>query len=367
MKLQPLDEVRSQVRSSAPLPFSIRDADGKLLLARGHVVPNDQALEALLTRGATVDVEEIAQRRAEAVAPPAENFPGRWHQLTVRAAVLLRPPLGEDFIERVNETGLQLASMAERDEDLLLYLALRGARDPGSQYGALHALHAAVVAILMARKLGFDDAQLTSLSGAALTMNLSIVELQSRMGGAAAAPTPALQEMMDRHPEDSAALLRKAGLDDAQWLETVERHHAPKAGGEDAANPSDAVRLLRLVDGYTTRITDRPDTIIASPALAARDLFAQHASDPMALMLVKTLGVYPPGTFVRIASGEIAVVLRRGEAANKPQVACITNKRGDALQQPIRRDTGLLAEHAITAVVPDKEVKVRMPSQLLYA
>jgi hypothetical protein len=198
-------------------------------------------------------------------------------------------------------------------------------------------------------------------------MNLSIVDLQSRQGGAALPATPALREMVDRHCEDSAALLRKAGVEDEDWLRAVEQHHPPTGGGAPPDAPGELAQLLRLVDGYTTRITDRPDTIIASPALAAKDLFAQHAKDPLALALVKELGVYPPGTFVRIASGETAVVLRRGDAANKPLVACVTNKRGDALQQPIRRDTGLLADHAITAVVPDKEVKVRMPSQLLYA
>jgi len=300
-------------------------------------------------------------RRGEAVAPPAENFPGRWHQLTVRAAVVLRPPLGDDFLDRVREIGEQLREMAERDADMLLYLALRTARDPGTQYGVLHALHAAAVCALMARRVGLEPAQQVSLVGAALTMNLSITELQSRLGGNVAPPTPALKEMIDRHPEDSVALLRKAGLEDQAWLDAVAQHHAPPE------SPGDLVKLLRLVDAYTTRITDRPDTIIASPALAAKDLFAQHAQDPMALTLVKEMGVYPPGCFVRIASGETAVVPRRGEAANKPLVACITNKRGDALQQPIRRDTGLLAEHAVTAVVPDKEVKVRMPSQLLYA
>jgi hypothetical protein len=366
MKLLPLHQVRAQVKAGAPLPFAIRDAEGQLLLARGQMVISDEALATLLTRGATVDVEEV-QRRGEVVAPPSENFPGRWHQLTVRSAVVLRPPLAEDFLERVAEIAEQLATMAERDADMLLYLALRTARDAGQQYGVLHALHAATVCTLLARRLGLDAAQQASLVGAALTMNLSIIDLQSRQGGAALPPTPALREMVERHPEDSAALLRKAGLGDQAWLRIVEQHHPPAAANGAADEPGELARLLRLVDGYTTRITDRPDTIIASPALAAKDLFAQHAQDPAALALVKEMGVYPPGCFVRIASGETAVVLRRGEAANKPLVACITNRRGDALQQPIRRDTGLLAEHAITAVVPDKEVKVRMPSQLLYA
>lgn len=366
MKLMPLIEATTQLRVGAPLPFSIRDAEGHLLLARGHLVESEEALGVLLQRGATVDVEEVnSSRRGEAVAPPAENFPGKWHQLTVRASVMLRPPLAEDLIERVNELGAQLADMAQRDADLLLYLALRSARDPGVQYGVLHALHTAVVAWLVARRLHWPAEQQASLLGAALTMNLSMIELQSRLFGAKQPLTTAQREVVDRHAEASEDLLRKAGLADETWLQAV-RHHHPIAGENEAELP-ELTRLLRLVDGYTTRITERADTIVASPALAARDLFAQHARDPLALTLVKEVGLYPPGCFVRIASGETAVVLRRGSTANSPQVACVTNKRGDALQQPIRRDTALLPEHAIAAVVPDKDVKVRMPSQQLYA
>ncbi|MED5621064.1 HD-GYP domain-containing protein [Ideonella sp. BN130291] len=347
------------------MPFSIRDEAGQLLLARGHVVDSDASLAALQERGATVDVEEVQQRRGEAVAPPAENFPARWHQLTVRASVVLRPPLADDFLDRLQEIRGQILGMSERDPDMLLYLALRTARDPGVHYGVLHALHVATVCALLSRRLHWTEDARLSLVSAALTMNMSMVELQSRLAGSTQPPTQAQREVIDRHAADSVALLRKAGVDDEAWLQTVEQHHPAAAGTPD--EPGEAARLLRLVDAYTTRITDRPDTIIASPALAARDLFAQHRGDPFALLLVKELGMYPPGCFVRIASGETAVVLRRGQNANAPLVACVTNKRGDALQQPTRRDTGLLPEHAVTQVVPDKDVRVRMPSQQLYA
>lgn len=365
MKLMPLMELTTQIRVDVPLPFSIRDADGNLLLARGHVVEGEDALTALLQRGATVDVEELSpQKRGEVIVPPAENFPGRWHQLTVRAEVVLRPPLGEDFVERLQELAGQLMHMAERDADMLLYLALRGARDPGVHFGVLHELHAAIVCLLLARRLGWPEDQQVALVNAALTMNLSLVELQSRLHGSTQPPTPAQKEAIERHAEDSAALLRKAGVADERWLHVVERHHALPAGRPEDLD--EATCLLRLVDAYTARITERANTIVASPALAARDLFTAQKNNPFALLLVKELGLYPPGCFVRIASGETAVVLRRGSAANAPMVACLTNKRGDALQQPTRRDTSLLPEYAITQVVPDKDVKVRMPSQQLF-
>jgi len=365
MKLRPLAEMALQVKAGVPLPFGIRDAGGQLLLAKGHVVSDAQELAVLMARGATVEIEE-AQKRGEAVAPPAENFPGRWHQLTVRAAVVLRPPVADDTLARVRELADQLIDMAERDADLLLYLALRSARDPGVQYGVLHVLHSAVICALLGRRAGWDAPTCHALVCAALTMNLSIVELQSRLVGSTQPLTQAQRERIDSHVADTLALLQQAGVDDPLWLRIVAEHHPPRPGAEEQPPPCEPARLLRLVDAYAGRIAERPDTIIASPALAARDLFTQHGKDPLALLLVKEMGVYPPGCHVRLVSGELAVVLRRGSSANAPLVAALTNKRGDALQTPSRRDTSILPEHHIASVVPDKDVRVRFQSQLLY-
>lgn len=363
MKLLPLDDLRGQVRAHAPLPFSIRDAQGHLLLAKGHVVPDEDALDALLARGATVDAEETG-RRTEATAPPAENFPGRWHQLSVRASVTLRPPVVEDTVQRTRDIAAQIVEMAGRDADMLLYLALRAARDPGVQFGVLHEMHAAVVCAVLVSRLGWDDARRDSLLAAALTMNLSVVELQSRLAGSTQPLTLAQREHIDHHVADTLSMLKQAGVDDPLWLRIVEQHHAPAAGQPDEVG--EEARLLRLVDAYTLRISERGDTIIASPALAARELYTQHGKDPLALTLVKELGVYPPGSHVKLASGEVAVVLRHGAGASAPLVACLTNRRGDALQTPIRRDTSLLPEHHVVAVVPDKDVRVRFQSPVLY-
>src|SRR5207245_4658926 len=46
------------VRLGEPLPWGVRDAQGSLLLAQGHVIANSAQLTAVLQRGAFVDVEE---------------------------------------------------------------------------------------------------------------------------------------------------------------------------------------------------------------------------------------------------------------------------------------------------------------------
>jgi hypothetical protein len=53
-----LSQLQGRMRPGMPLPFNVRDADRTLLLARGQVVASEEQLEALVRRGALVDLNE---------------------------------------------------------------------------------------------------------------------------------------------------------------------------------------------------------------------------------------------------------------------------------------------------------------------
>ncbi|WP_214278515.1 hypothetical protein, partial [Escherichia coli] len=79
--------------------------------------------------------------------------------------------------------------------------------------------------------------------------------------------------------------------------------------------------------------------------------FQHGRGDPLTAALVKEFGLYPPGCAVRLRSGETGMVMRRGEAANTPVGAVLTDRTGLLRTEPARRDTAR-AEFGIHAVVP---------------
>ena len=50
MKLVPIQQVGGHIKAGAALPFGVRDAEGKLLLAKGQMVPSEQSTAARTTR-----------------------------------------------------------------------------------------------------------------------------------------------------------------------------------------------------------------------------------------------------------------------------------------------------------------------------
>ncbi|PTT88761.1 hypothetical protein DBR42_09130, partial [Pelomonas sp. HMWF004] len=135
------------IKAGAPLPFGVRDAEGKLLLAKGQTVPSDQMREALLNRGVFVDLDELrdASKRGNDDGTGGEDFFARWEALQTRLSVLLRAPQETLFLPRVKECAAQLMGWAERFTDQLLFVVVQHDHARHEVYGLAHLLHAAAV------------------------------------------------------------------------------------------------------------------------------------------------------------------------------------------------------------------------------
>lgn len=371
MELIPLVQVSRYLRAGTALPWSVRDVHGALLLAKGYVLSGEAEVKALLARGMYVEAGEAAKvaSRPDSGAPAVvENMSGRWARLEARLSTLLRAPADPHFLQRVNETIVPIAALADGNTDLLIFLILRHDYTRMVNYGVVHSLHSAALCSLLSRRLGWPESRRHSLIGAALTMNLHMLDLQGSLAIRGSAPSDKERQVIIEHPLASARLLRDAGLTDADWLTTVEQHHECSNGSGYPAgltNPGEMACLLHLVDCFTAKHSPRAGRKPQPAQKAARELFTQSAGDPMAALIIKEFGIYPPGVFVQLASGEMAVVTQRGASANAPIVAAITNKSGDPLAHPARRDTSAAA-HAIVSAVPQTAIKVQVSVDALY-
>ncbi len=370
MKLVPIQQVASKLKAGQPLPCGVRDAEGKLLLAKGQMVPSEQMLAALMARGVFVDLDELrdASGRAAETGSGSEDFFARWDALQTRLSVLLRGPQETLFLPRLRECVQSLIGWSERFADQLIFVVIRHDHSRHEVYGLAHSLHTAALCALLARRLEWPIERQRSAVGAALSMNLSIIDLQGRLasrGGKLAAPQRAA---IDRHSDEAVALLRTAGLDDAEWLTAVAQHHEQPGGGgypSGVAEPSEVAQLLRLVDIFLAKHASRGGRPGLPAPQAAKELYTGSAGHPIATLLVREVGMFPPGTLVKLASGEIAVVVRRGASPNQPIVGAVTNRQGDPLAVPVRRDSAS-PESAIVGLATLQGLRTQLSPTQLY-
>ena len=260
-------------------------------------------------------------------------------------------------------------ALADRYPDKVLFQILRHDQTRLQSYGVSHSLHCAAVCCLTGKRMGWDDNQRRMLVSAAMSMNLSMIELQGRLAVQSAPPTPEQRAAINDHPIRSAEMLAAAGV--GRQAVARRRRTAPRADrrhrlSERAAPTSPRLaQALHYVDVFTAKISARSSRLALTPNVAAREIFTGSAGHPLAAALIKEFGIYPPGCFVRLASGEIAIVVQRGQSVNTPVVACLTNVAGQPMMKPLRRETTDKAS-AIVALVADADVMVRVPWETLY-
>ena len=366
MELCPLTRVQHRIRIGSPLPFSIRDASSRLLLAKDEVVSDPHELEELVERGACVDVDELGA----ADAPPApEPLLRQWRLLAASLARVLARMPATDAPAALDEAARELAVLAEAAPDLAIFLLVRPVPADDTPYGVVRSLHAAAAAYLIALRLGWPRERCLTLVKAAFTMNVGMLELQERMANLARLPNPQQRHAVQMHPALSLATLKASGVTDAEWMLAVEQHHEKPGGGGYPAGVTEVGEMasaLRTVDVYTAKLAGRSGRDSLPPPRAARDLLVLERGNPFALALITEFGVHPPGSLVRLFSGEVAVVVRRTADSNAPQVAVLAGRRGEPLAEPMLVEASG-RDRGIAGPADAHGLRVRINPERLYA
>jgi HD-GYP domain-containing protein (c-di-GMP phosphodiesterase class II) len=299
-------------------------------------------------------------------APPSPDPTELWPALHRRLQKLGDGSLatGSDFQAQLIRINNELIQALRGRPDDSLFVLVQMLHDLRHGYSATHALLSAVTCQLTGPSAGLEGERLDTLSRAALTMNLGMRELQDRLAHQTQPLDMDQRVQIERHPAEGASLLRRLSVTDETWLSLVEDHHeTPDGQGYPKGKPvrDPLQHLLRMSDLFVARISPRKSRRGLAPNVAIRELYLEmrnHAGQ-LGALFTKQMGMYPPGSYVRLQSGETAVVIRRGERVNCPLTVAVADPLGVPLSPPQVRDTQLPGL-GIKRYVGPEEVRVRI-------
>jgi HD-GYP domain-containing protein (c-di-GMP phosphodiesterase class II) len=369
MRVCPLATVKNRIVLGQPLPFSVRDSNRLLLLARGQIIMDEVQLEELFQRGALVEVDELAQAvqpaaRRESPEQRLARLPSQWERSSNDVRQTFSAP-SEQMASAIHSTTDLLLSLIDSSPDLALSQVIRQPDAGASHYGVNHSIHAATACHAAARFLGWSTADQRRAFQAALTMNIAMVDLQAKLATQVSPLTAKQREAVNEHPMRGAEMLEEAGITDELWLEAIRQHHEVRDGSGYPRGLSDIcelAELLRFADIYTARLSSRATRPAMSAQQAGRELHQMAESSPLAAALIKAFGIFPPGSVVRLASGEMGIVARNGEKAYRPVVAVLTNSAGEPRLTPVMRDSSD-DSHAVVALLPAQAMPMRLSDE----
>ena len=334
------------------LPFTVFDRTGKALLVKGHTIDSDLMLVRLQERGMVE--ETVGGLRAEPARPdeppprpaverPTVRLRDAQDELTLIHRDLLAGT-SQDATARVSALAAQLRDAYEQDPDQAMGLLQLEATDHRL---SRRLMHAAVLSQVLALPSGLAADHRLSLMCAALTFDVSLAPMSELLAAQMTPLSEGQWKAIQSHTLESVELLQRCGVNDPVWLEAVRDHHERVDGtGYPRGLRGDAVsieaRILGIVDIYSAMIRPRAYRDAQPSRVALRDIFlerGQRIDERLATLFIKELGVYPPGTMVRLSSGEIAVAVRRTTDGAHPQLRCVIGRDGTPLAYPQIRDS----------------------------
>jgi putative nucleotidyltransferase with HDIG domain len=210
-------------------------------------------------------------------------------------------PIVEDIARSVYRNPGALVSLAR----------LKTADD----YTYMHSVAVCALMVALGRNLGLDDAACREAGLAGLLHDMGKAAMPLEVLNKPGKLTDAEFAIIRTHPERGADLLRgRAGVS-ATAIDVVLHHHEKMDGsGYPHRLAGDAIslhaRMGAVCDVYDAVTSDRPYKAGWDPAesIARMASWTGHFDRAVFAAFVKSLGIYPTGSLVRLASGRLAVV-----------------------------------------------------------
>lgn len=398
---------KSQLQLGMTLKFTIRDENGEALLVKGQRILTFRQLESIQSRkkifveidesvvginalntgistlnilGAPIkdfskhlridapvlDREQLTRVQAEEKL--SGSLPERWATMESKLGGLLASVTTTDNFEaRIRGLDQHLQSLLLEDVSGSQLILFNRAVSDFSNYSVMHSLLCAALVHLLAPVFKLPESERSSLVCAALTMNVAMTRLQNELTKQEGALSARQRKEVSLHAAEGAQLLANAQVSDRLWLEAVSMHHAPLSGPEALAQWAPGTRMtkiLQVVDRYTAALSPRKSRVSRTARDSALSVVVKAGAakhDEVGSALVQLLGVYPPGTYVKLSNGETAVVLSRGNKPVEPVVASVFNRDNQPIVLPRRSSTnGKDAAVQSSLVASDVKINVKI-------
>jgi putative nucleotidyltransferase with HDIG domain len=293
-----------------------------------------------ISKGADVAAEKAAAVPApkpeQAAAPQRERRPlaeelQEAARLRARSAQAMRRLFTEVRLGNAIEPGVcvslvdDVVESIDRHPDALLSLARLKTAD---EYTYMHSVAVCALMVALGRQLGLDDDQCRDAGMAGMLHDLGKAAMPQDILNKPGKLTPEEFDIIKTHPVRGYEMLL-AGTSVSEGAKDVCRHHHERMDGTgypDALSGEKISLLARMgavCDVYDAVTSDRPYKAGWDPAHALSQMatWKGHFDNAVFQSFVKSVGIYPTGSLVRMRSGRLAVVVEQNPTAlTKPRV-----------------------------------------------
>ncbi|MFQ5457531.1 MAG: HD-GYP domain-containing protein [Myxococcota bacterium] len=251
-----------------------------------------------------------------------------------------RIPSGEEASTVISE----MTDVVLKDKDALLALTMLKGYD---DYTYVHSVNVGILCLAFAAHMGLEGDEMRAVGLAGMLHDVGKVRTAEEIIKKPGSLTEEEMAIMKKHPVLGAEIVSRMKSVSHEAHEMILMHHVKYnhkgyptlEEGRDVHPYSMAIALADCYDALTTlRPYQKPrpatDAVKLMRKLAGKDL------DPdMLERFIDMLGAYPAGSYVRLSSNEIGVVISPNNLdVGLPKVKIVTDDTGALLAEPVEVD-----------------------------
>jgi putative nucleotidyltransferase with HDIG domain len=294
--------------------------------SKGLDVRQEAAPGPAITESARRAPPQLPQREAVSLSDELQ----RAAQLRARSARVMRRLLAEARLGNTIETE-ECVSLVDdviesinRHPDAFLSLARLKTAD---EYTYMHSVAVCALMVALGQQLGLNDTQCREAGMAGMLHDLGKAAMPQDILNKPGKLTPAEFDVIKQHPLRGHEMLLNAHV--SEGVMDVCRHHHERFDGTGYPDSlkgeriSLLARMAAVCDVYDAVTSDRPYKGGWDPAHALSQMATWHGHFDTSVFqsFVRSVGIYPTGSLVRMRSGRLAVVLDQNSTAlTKPRV-----------------------------------------------
>jgi putative nucleotidyltransferase with HDIG domain len=342
----------------------VLNRDGVLLLTADSIITGGEQIETLRRQGVAslyINIQKGIDLPEPALASSKSNDPSlreieyykeleyarAIHKKTVDTArdALDAIKIGQNFsLSKIEEAAQEMVASILRNPDAMISLSQIKGYD---EYTYVHSVNVSVLATSLAYSMNYNRDQLLEVGIGGVLHDVGKMRVPESILNKPGKYTEGEFNIMKRHPELGLAIVNeKKGISEVSKAMVIQHHERYNGKGYPRGLKGGAIAEIALIsavaDVYDALTSNRVYRAAWTPQKALAFIFQgcdEDYSREVVERFTKQMGIYPVGSFVKLASGELGVVTRvdRGNLL-QPVVLMLFDEAGSRYPFPVEYD-----------------------------
>ncbi len=321
------------------------------------------------------ETREEAQVRTEQILADASSEPVRETMTEeLRRAELICRRSKDAVVSMFNEVRMGQSLNTEQTQKVIEQITDSVLRHPNAllsivrvkeadEYTYMHSVAVGALMIALARQMGMNEAEVHEAGMAGLLHDVGKMAIDDAILNKPGSLTDEEFEQIKRHPELGVRYLQKGTEPVSRAvLEACYSHHEKMDGsgyprGIGEGRISQLSRMAAVCDVYDALTSDRPYKAGWGPSETIQRMaqWKGHFDPHIFQAFVRSVGIYPVGSLVRLKSGRLAVVVEQTEKSLlTPKVKVFFSSKSKV---PIAREVVDLSAPRCTDAIEAREAR----------